>query len=277
MNPTLTFLAIACALVVVALAFVLPALWRPRNVQAVPRGLLNAGIYRQQLADVERDCTLGLVSPSDADRTRDELQQRLLAEVEPEPQMSRPAGRPAAVALVLAVPLLAALLYAQFGSPCSVGTDSHSVTSAVASVEGLEARVRERPADARAWVLLARARMERSEFAAAAAAYQNAISASGKVGKDPAVLCEYADALAMEQGGSLQGRPAELVLQALAIDERHPLALEMAGSAAYERAQYSAAATHWQKLLELLTPGTERRRDLAAAVERARQKSATRR
>lgn len=275
MNPTLSFLAIAGALVAIALAFVLPALWHPRNPRGVPRALLNADICRQQLADVDRDCALGLVDPAHAEQARDELRQRLLADTQTEPQQYRAGtGRRAAALLVVAVPLLAALLYAQFGSLRFVDRSTQAVTPEAASVEELEARLHDQPADARAWVLLARARMERSEFGAAAAAYQSAIARSGKVDKDPAVLCEFADALAMEQGGSLQGRPAELVARALAIDGRHPLALEMAGSVAYERAQYGEAVSYWQRLLQQLAPETARHRELSAAIERARQKSA---
>jgi cytochrome c-type biogenesis protein CcmH len=276
-NPTFSFLAIAGALVAIALAFVLPALWHPRNPRGVPRELLNADICRQQLADVDRDCALGLVDPAHAEQARDELRRRLIAEAQTEAPLCRAlTGRRSAVLLAVAVPLLAVLLYAQFGSLRFVNRSTEAATPGSAGVEDLEARVREQPSDARAWVLLARARMERSEFGAAAAAYQSAIARSAKVEKDPAVLCEFADALAMEQGGSLQGRPAELITRALAIDGRHPLALEMAGSVAYERAQYGEAAARWQELLRQLEPGSDRYRELSGALERARQKSVPR-
>lgn len=273
MDPTLGFVLIAGALVVAALAFLLPALLRPRPPQGVSRAQLNADIYRQQLTDIARDRAHGLVGPVEAERVGDELRRRLLDDVEPEPVLVPRNGRRAAAVVALVLPLCAALLYLIFGSPRALDRPLPSdaaTLAASAGVDELNAHLRDHPADARAWVLLARGRMERNEFGAAAEAFGRAMAASQKVARDPNVLCEYADALAMEQG-SLQGRPLELVGQALALDARHPQALEMAGSAAFERGRYGEAIAHWERLLEQLPPGSERHRELATAIERARR------
>ena len=88
------------------------------------------------------------------------------------------------------------------------------------------------------------------------------------------MLCEYADALGMAQGGSLAGRPAELVAQAMSIDPAHPVALEMAGSVAYGEGRYADAARYWKQLLANLAPGSERHGELSEAVARAERKAA---
>jgi cytochrome c-type biogenesis protein CcmH len=93
------------------------------------------------------------------------------------------------------------------------------------------------------------------------------------VARDPLVWCEYADALAMAAGGRLAGRPRELIDRALALDPRHPRALEMAGSAEIERGDYAAALRYWETLLEVLPPGSAQYRDLAAAVGRTRMRA----
>ena len=111
--------------------------------------------------------------------------------------------------------------------------------------------------------------VEYGSFTEAAAAYASALAATPTVGKDPGVWCEYADALGMAQGGTLAGRPRELVAQALAQDPAHPRALEMAGSAAFEERDYAAAARHWRTLLAQLPPASAEHRELAAAVARA--------
>ena len=105
-------------------------------------------------------------------------------------------------------------------------------------------------------MLLARIEFDRDRFAAAADAYRKAIEASPKVARDPGVWCEYADALAMAQGGILAGRPRELVERALALDARHARALEMAGSAAFEAGDFAAAARNWRQLLAQMPDGT---------------------
>ena len=81
---------------------------------------------------------------------------------------------------------------------------------------------------------------------------------------------QLADALGMAQGGSLAGRPAELVRKALSISATHPRALEMAGSAAYEAGDYAGALAYWEGLLAQLPEGSGAHSDLAAAITRTR-------
>jgi len=129
------------------------------------------------------------------------------------------------------------------------------------------------PDDGRARVLLARLDFADDRFADAAAGYERALAASPKVALDAGVWCEYADALGMAQGGSLAGRPRELVMRALAQSPAHPKALEMAGSAAYEAHEYAAAAQYWRQLLPQLAGDPPAQRELAAAIARAEQKT----
>jgi cytochrome c-type biogenesis protein CcmH/NrfG len=100
---------------------------------------------------------------------------------------------------------------------------------------------------------------------------RKAIAASPKVAKDALIWCEYADALGMAQGGTLAGRPRELVLHALALDGAHPKALDMAGSEAYEHRDYATALRHWRQLLGQLAEGSPEHRELAAAIARVEQ------
>lgn len=126
------------------------------------------------------------------------------------------------------------------------------------------------PQDGRGWILEARSRMEADRFGEAAEAYEKGLAASRKVAGDPQVWCELADALGMAQGGSLRGRPAELVAKALEINPNHPRALEMAGSAAYEAREYGRALAYWEPLLGQVTAGTREHAELSAAIERTR-------
>jgi cytochrome c-type biogenesis protein CcmH len=133
----------------------------------------------------------------------------------------------------------------------------------------LAAHLARNPGDGRAWVLLARAEFEVDRYAESAAAYARAIAASPKVARDPAVWCEYADALGMAQGGSLAGPPHALVAHALAMNPSHPKALEMAGGAAFEVRDYESAARYWRELLVQVPKATRERGELEAAIARA--------
>lgn len=187
-------------------------------------------------------------------------------------------GRIALILLALGLPLVAAGLYAVFGTPAATSASSElgpdlAPTNAADYVSRLESHLQRQPRDARGWVLLGRAHAQAGRFGDAGRAFERALAVSpDKVARDPAVLCEYADALAMAQGGQLAGKPLQLVEQALAIDSRHPMALEMAGSAAYADGRYADSVRYWSELLPQLRPGSERYRELAAAIERARQR-----
>ena len=103
--------------------------------------------------------------------------------------------------------------------------------------------------------MLARLDLAEDRFADAAASYAKALATGTKAAKDPDVWCEYADALGMAQGGSLAGRPRELVMEVLTQNPEHPKALEMAGSIAYDERDYAAAARHWRALVAQLAGG----------------------
>ena len=95
----------------------------------------------------------------------------------------------------------------------------------------------------------------------------------GKVARDPLVWCEYADALAMADGGRLSGKPRELIDRALALDSRNPRALEMAGSAEIGQGNFAAALRYWEELLTILSPESPALQELVAAVGRTRMRA----
>lgn len=141
--------------------------------------------------------------------------------------------------------------------------------------DSLREQTRRYPRDGRGWALLAYALVEQEAYAEAAAAFEKAVAVSPKVAADPGVLCDWADALGMAQGGKLHGRPTELVHRALALRSDYPKALEMAGSAAYEERQFALAADYWSRLLPQMQDGTAVRRALEQGVARAKQLAAS--
>lgn len=276
-SDALTFWLAAAAMTVVALAFVLPRLIGRRARRAeVDRATLNAEIYRAELADLAAERDAGTLSAAEYQRARTELERRLLEDVPavaPAPASGRIRG--AGLAIALAFPLLAFGLYLAFGTPAAVGTVASDGVTAMEGASGedfrsqLLAHLKDAPRDGRAWVALARLDMNADRFDDAARHYAQAIDVSQKIARDPDILCEYADALGMAQGGQLAGTPAELIERALAIAPDNGRALEMAGSAAYERRDFRAAARHWRALLAQVPAGTPAHVELSTAIERA--------
>lgn len=279
------FVAAAIALTLLAVGAVLfgPRLLRPAG-REVSRAHTNAAVLRQQLAELEGERLRGLLDEAEFSRLRDELQCRLLSEAAPAAGVSPNSAQPrrALLAYAAALPVAAVLLYLQFGHPQLIGAPAAPQPLTASDAAGkdtdtllmqLETHVAASPDDARAWVMLARLRMQRDQFEPAAVAYGRALEASAKVARDPLIWCEYADALGMAQGGRLAGKPREMIDKALALDAAHPRALEMAGSAAYEAGDFRGAARYWQQLLTLLPADSLERAELAAAIARAEQRA----
>jgi cytochrome c-type biogenesis protein CcmH len=272
MTPTFWFWVAAAALIVAALSFLLPALLRTRRGQDGPaRRALEMDEHRMQLEELRAQAAHGELSAADLRAAEDELRRRradLPPPAAPRSRLWSPAWL-AALIVAVALPLFAVGLYFVIGTP-RVPDEPAPATQAEYLAQ-LQRHLERQPNDARGWVLLARAQADRDDFTAAAAAYERAVRAPGsRAARDPTVLTEYADAIGMTQGGRLAGRPATLILQALEVNPTHPAALDMAGSFAVEEGRYEDAVRYWSELLKQLVPGSQRHRELAAAIERVR-------
>lgn len=136
-----------------------------------------------------------------------------------------------------------------------------------AMIERLDARLRRSPEDVEGWVMLGRSQAALGRFVPAARAYAEA---AARAPGDARLLADYADVLAMTQGGSLAGEPAALVARALAIDPGDPKALALAGTLAFERRDYGAAIGHWERALAALPEDSDWGRRMRENLEEAR-------
>ncbi len=270
------FLIAVAILIAVTLLLLLPPLLRQRDPGAeASRTAINAGIYRDQLAELGRDFASGSLNQADYEEGRRELQRRLLEDASSEGAASvrpQPARR-SAVLIGLALPIAAALLYFTLGSIPALSPESAQPPKVTAQqieemVAKLAARMEQNPdSDPKGWVMLARSYK-------AMGRYEESTRAFGKaeklVNEDPNLLTDYAEALALSTGGSLRGRPSELIGRALKLDPAFPDALVLAGTAAYEREDFAAAAAYWERLLKLLPPDSEDAQSLAESIKKAR-------
>ncbi len=276
-TSSLLFWSIAAAMTALALAFVLPRLVSRREPPtSASRRTTNISVFRDQLIELDRELALGNLTREHHAQARVELERRMLSEIgEDQASITAEATPAAGFALAIALPALAFAAYALFGDPGAAGAGTAVVSSVNDTVDrpvsrdALVAHLARTPHDGRSWVLLARIDFEANRYIDASIAYERALAVSAKVAADPAVWCEFADALGMANGGSLAGKPRELVMRALARDPSHPRALEMAGSAAFEAREYDSASGYWRALLMQLPEGTLAHRQLAAAISRA--------
>ena len=255
------FWVIAVVLVAVALAFVLPPLLRRRRAApGAAAGATNVAVYRDQMRELEADLAAGTIARDQYEDARRELEARLLDDArEPGggPGTARPA-RAAAIIAGISIPLVSILLYLAVGNPGALApqSDGHGISRAQIEVmvERLAARMKENPEDATGWAMLGRSYSVLNRFAEAAMAYANAVKRSPP---DAQLLADYADALAMAQGRRLEGEPERLIAQALKIDPRNVKALALAGTAAFERRDFKGAIAYWQRILDVVPPGSD--------------------
>jgi cytochrome c-type biogenesis protein CcmH len=265
------FWLIAAALVLVPLALLLRPLLRRQAGGEVSRDAVNVSIYRDQLRELEADLAAGTLARADYDRARAELEARMLQDVaEPAAPRARAAGRKSLLAIGLAVPLVAAGVYLTVGNPGALQGDPGgvSVEQVEAMVAGLAARLRENPDDLEGWKMLGRSYAVLGRFAEAADAYAKA---AVRAPRDAQLLADLADVLAMARGQNLQGEPEKLVLRALEIDPNNLKALALAGTAAFGRKEFGAAARYWERMLAHVPPDSEDARTIRENVDEARR------
>jgi cytochrome c-type biogenesis protein CcmH len=113
-----------------------------------------------------------------------------------------------------------------------------------ALIERLAARLKEQPDDAEGWTMLGRSYMALGRQDEGLAAFERAI----KLRPDDATgLADYADALAMKNGRSLEGEPTRLIERALKLDPDNLKALTLAGTVAFNGGDYAKAAQYWDR------------------------------
>jgi cytochrome c-type biogenesis protein CcmH len=189
-----------------------------RRQRAESRDAYNLAVYRDQLAEVERDLGRGVLTAEQADAARTEIGRRILA-LNPAAAAAGPSSAvpfATATAAVLLVPFAAWALYAMLGSPqlpdqpyasrgnnpppatASAGQAPH--TDMAEAVQKLTAHLKEHPEDLTGWVLLARSDMSIGRYQDGAEAYKHAVDLSNKRAD---IWGDWAEAVVLSTGGTV--------------------------------------------------------------------------
>lgn len=281
----IAFAAVCVLLLLAALAFVLVPLLRPRQADAgaAERSALNLAVHRDQLAELERDLQNGAIGRDQYEQAVAELKARVLEDVAPAEAFraddsARAPRYGVALAVGIAMPVAAVLLYLTLGTPQALaphpvvaagGNPSQEAAQIEAMISALGAKLAANPNDAEGWALLGRTQAAMGRFEPSARAFERALALDDK---NPQILADLADSLAMMQGQRLAGRPAQLVEEALSLDPNHPKALALAGAGAFERGDYQAAIAHWEKLRSTVPPGSELVSQIDESIAEARRR-----
>ncbi len=239
------------------------------------RQQLNAAIYRDQFAELERDRAAGALAQDDYEVARGELQRRLLEDSgNTTDNANEPAvtSRALPISLALALPLGAILLYLVLGSPAAMNPPPPEQSFTNEDIErmvgNLAAKLEKEPDNLQGWAMLARSYKAMGRIPEALRAFERA---NKLVETNATLLVDYADALASSPAG-FNAKVIALIDKALELDPANAQALWLRGTAAFDTGKYAVAAADWQRLLSLLEPGSEDARTVEANIAEAQAK-----
>lgn len=259
-------LLLACAVA----AWMTRPLWRAKVDGGQRRRAANVAAYRQRLRELDADAAAGLVDAETLSGLRAELDARLLldagaAEVSaPSASRSRPLS--ALLGMIVLAVAVGGYFYAgswklqqQIAANPQGGQAPGSVDEMVAK---LATRLEQQPEDAQGWAMLGRSYFALARYAESAKAYgkANALTAS----REPVLLVNEGEALALARDHDLAGTPRALFDAALALDPQHAKALWYGGLAAEQAGDEALARSRWTELAKQELPENVR----AALVER---------
>lgn len=262
--------------ILVALAFILPPLLR-RTAQAgtVDRQAANIAIYRDQLQELEADLKGGELTQDQYESAKLEIEKRLSEDVpaqETTAAASR-SGRWAGFVLAGILPVAAAALYLVLGNPAALSVPREDAAAqqggqhdAFSMIRSLESKLQQNPDNPAGWYMLGRSYAAMEEYDKAA---QALAKTAELVPGDARILADYADVLAMTQGGRLAGKPEELINQAMRINDKDEKVLNLAATVAFQKKNFKQAIVYWRKLLALMPADSEYAQEVAASIAEA--------
>ena len=278
----ITFVLVAAAMIVVAVACVLVPLLRGGKPAGVALDTSNVEVLRDQLAELDADLASGAMPRERYEEARLEIEQRVLEDAKTAaPRKAPPTQSAAGTAAILAgtIPVVALVLYVALGnfdafapSGARVARNAggeHEVTRE--EIDGMAAKLAERlqrePDNAEGWAMLARTYYALNRYNDAVPAFERATTL---LPNDAGLLADYADAVGAAEGG-LHGKAAALIARALAVDPTHWKALALAGTVAFERKEYGKAADYWEKTKANVPPNSPLASSIDSSIAEARQ------
>jgi cytochrome c-type biogenesis protein CcmH len=236
----------------------------------------EANVYKDQLAELERDFGTGSIGTAELEAARVEIGRRLLAAAgQPHSrawQSNVKLRRAAAVLALAGLPAVALALYLPLGSPrlpdfplAERGFAPGTEQSLDALVAKVEEHLKQKPTDGRGWSVLAPVLARQGRYDDAIQAYRNSITYNGDSAQRRADLGEVM--VASAGGVVTQDAKAEFD-RALALDAHEVKASYFLGLSAEQDGRGTDAAAIWQAMLDRAPADAPWRTLVQAALSR---------
>ena len=263
-------------LILIALALVLPSLWRQRAVAAADMDTRNIAIAKTRLAELKEQLQADALTQAQYDEQRIELELALADDLDiTTANATSTQGRWLAYVLAILLPLSALALYAGLGTyqaitptPEMLGT-TQTATPNIEDINKMVAKLAERmktnPTDAEGWTMLGKSYKYLQQFPKAADAFAKAYAL---LGEQSEIMLLYADALAFANNEQMSGKPAELVFKVLAREPDNITALWYGGMAKAQTGEAVEGVKLWRKLLTLLPPDSQAQQEVKGLLSK---------
>jgi cytochrome c-type biogenesis protein CcmH len=258
-------------------AAIFAVLWPLGRAGQPQSGGSEMAVYKDQLAEVDRDVAAGLIGSTEAGAARVEIGRRLLAAADgrrdPPSASNIKWRRSTAVMALVGLPILAVTFYLSLGSP-QLGdfppAQRSRAPGAAPPLDGLvaqvEAHLEKDPADGRGWSVLAPVLARLGRYDKAVRAYRNSITYNGDSAERRADLGE---AITAASGGVVTAEAKAEFERAVALNPDEAKASYFLGLAAEQDGRASDAASIWRAMLAKAPPDAPWRPLVRAALARA--------
>jgi cytochrome c-type biogenesis protein CcmH len=236
-------------------AAILAVLW-PLSRRAALRTGSDVAVYRDQLEEIDRDRTTGLIGEREAEAARVEVSRRLIAAADATPPASNDAPwrrRAAALIALIVLPLGVASLYLELGSPDLPGQPQAERSAeppgerSIAELVGrVEAHLEQNPEDGHGWEVIGPVYMRLGRYDDAVRARRNVLRLLGGNAEREADLGE---ALTGKANGVVTAEAKEAFDRAIALDANDIRSHYFVGLAAEQDGRPKEAAKIWRDLL----------------------------
>jgi cytochrome c-type biogenesis protein CcmH len=251
--------------VLMTAAAIFAVLWPLARRQGA-RGGSDVVVYKDQLAEIDRDRVAGLIGEPEAEAARIEVSRRLIAAADaanadtPAPlETSLWRRRATAIVALVALPIGAVALYLAIGSPQLPGEPLAARLEAVhndRSIEGMIAQVEhhleQQPNDLRGYQVLGPIYLRLGRFDEAVRVRRKIIALGGDNAEAEADLGE---ALTAAANGVITGDAKSAFDRALTLDKENLKARYFSGLAAQQDGDNAKAAAIWRAMLAQAPPG----------------------
>lgn len=247
----------------------------------------GSDLYKQQLNELETDIENGLLSETDIESAKKELQLSILNQDKTiKKQMSDNTStksnipKVTAIILFMLLPLFAVELYQRLGRPelieqtalleefNNAQTEEEKAAAIEKMLVRMEQRLESTPDDADGWLMLANSYTSLERYPEALTAVENLYRLKSD---DASVMLRYADILSMVNNGKFEGQPTDLINAAILLEPTNNSGLWLAGLAAIQRGEIQTAIDYWETLVMQFEEDSESRQQIQHYINLARE------